>query len=215
MFKKFLNYLNNEKNSFNKLIPFFILLLFIILNLTIMVNIYSNEQKNSDILRLHVVANSNSIEDQIIKLKVNEKLINYIDNLSNSENISINNIKDNIEEILTISNNTLEENNINYSASLNLGKINYEKKDSILLSMDKGRYDSIQVVLGNGKGKNIWTLISPSKENINKIQELNTILPGLDTLYNNQEFSTENNKKVNIEYGFKILEVFNNLKNLI
>lgn len=203
MIKKIIYKLNDEKNRFNKLLPFFILLLFIIVNITIINNIYTKDFKNSNLFRLHIVANSNSLEDQIIKLKVNEKITNYIDNLSKQENISINNIKDNIEEILTISNNTLKQNNIPYNASLKLGKINYEKKQSIILDMENGRYESIQIILGDGNGKNIWTLISPSQENLYKIKELNTILPGINSLYKFNETEKLNTK----EYTFKLVEL--------
>ena len=211
MIKKLIFYLNDEKNTFNKLIPFFILLLFILLNVTIIFNIYHREQKNNNIFRLHVVANSNSLDDQIIKLKVNEKINKYIDDLSKDAEITVNNITSNVDDILKISNTILNENNTNYSASLNLGKINYEKKESILLDMDKGNYSSIQIILGDGNGKNIWTLISPSKENIYKIKELNTILPGLDKLYN-KDNTDKQKDNIKIDYDLKFLELYEKIK---
>ena len=79
---------NNIKTFFNRhikfnrniLIPSFIIFLFILLNTLIVLNIYTKEtEKNkSNVLRLHVIANSNLVEDQIIKLKVYENITEYI-----------------------------------------------------------------------------------------------------------------------------------------
>ena len=69
--------------------------------------------------------------------------------------------------------------------------------------MENGRYESIQIILGDGNGKNIWTLISPSQENLDKIKELNTILPGINSLYKFNETEKLNTK----EYTFKLVEL--------
>ena len=54
---------------------------FILLNTLVAFNIYKTKFISKDIFRLHVVANSNSIEDQIIKLKAESKIKEYISNL--------------------------------------------------------------------------------------------------------------------------------------
>lgn len=217
MFKNFKLYLrnkeNNIENNINRLLPFFIILLFIILNVTIIFNLYTKQTEKSDILRLHVVANSNSIKDQITKLKVYENVNNYISNITKDKNLTkediIEDIQNNAQDIITISNNVLKENNQTYSSSLNIGKIKYEKKQSMLIDMEKGTYDSIQIVLGNGNGKNIWSLIAPSKENIQSLKNLDTILPGINSLYTSKTSEKDTPKS----YDIKIFEIINKIKN--
>ena len=207
--KNILN-LNNLKSNYNKLVPFFIILLFIILNLTIIFNLYFKKGENNDILRLHVIANSNSIKDQITKLKVNEKINKYINEISLNK-IKKDEIKEiisnNSDTILKIADDTIKQNDLNYSAILNVGNINYEKKDSINLTMDKGNYDSVKLILGEGKGENIWSLIEPNEENIQNIKELENIFPGISNLYENK--NTYNDE--NISYDLKIVEFIKNV----
>lgn len=215
MLKKIFFKLSDEKNVLNKLLPFFILLLFIILNITIIFNLYFKKEEKEDILRLHVVANSNNLNDQITKLKVNEKIKDYFANLQANEKLSksdiINLAKSNSSDIINIANSVIKENNLNYNASLNIGKIYYDKKESTLLDMEKGNYDSIKVILGNGNGKNIWSLIEPNKENLEKLKGLESILPRINQIYDAKK-DEENEENEDVSYSFKIFEILKYLK---
>ena len=190
MFKKIFFKLSDEKNVTNKILPFFVLLLFIILNVTIIFNLYFKKEEKDDILRLHVVANSNNLNDQITKLKVNEKIKEYFASFQENENLTksdiLNLAKNNSYDIINIANSVIKENNLDYNASLNIGTIYYDKKESTLLDMEKGNYDSIKVILGDGNGKNIWSLIVPNKENLKKLKGLESILPGINHIYNDE-----------------------------
>lgn len=190
----------------------FFLLIFlfslITLNLIFSLNILKKKIIKDDILRLHVVANSNLLEDQIIKLKIYEKVNDYIQNIANktnSKNELISKIIENKDEILEISNEQLTKSNKNYSSTLKVGSMYYDKKQSVFLDMEKGTYDSINITLGNGEGKNIWTLIMPNKEDMDNLSNLDTILPGISNIYKDNSNSKE---KV---YGFKILEMIKGL----
>lgn len=160
---------------------------FIILNTIIGFKIFKTQYISKDILRLHVVANSNSIDDQITKLKVESKLNDYISSISykNKEEL-IEKLKSNKDNILKLSDSTLKENNKIYTSKLKIGKISYDKKQSMTLDMYAGTYDSICLVLGDGAGKNIWSIIFPNEQTIDKIKELDTILPGISSIYEPQ-----------------------------
>lgn len=157
---------------------------FILLNTLIGFNIFKTKYISKDILRLHVVANSNSIEDQITKLKIESKINDYISSIryKNKEEL-IEHIKNNKDTILNISNNTLKEDNKTYNSKIKIGKILYDKKQNMTLDMYAGTYDSVCLVLGDGAGKNIWSIIFPNEQTIDKIKELDTILPGISSIY--------------------------------
>lgn len=157
---------------------------FILLNTLIGFNIFKTKYISKDILRLHVVANSNSIEDQITKLKIESKINDYISSIryKNKEEL-IEKLKSNKDNILKLSDSTLKENNKIYTSKLKIGKISYDKKQSMTLDMYAGTYDSVCLVLGDGAGKNIWSIIFPNEQTIDKIKELDTILPGISSIY--------------------------------
>jgi stage II sporulation protein R len=185
----------------------------ILLNVYFVINIYNTKNYRNNFLRLHIVANSNDINDQIIKLKISNKIQNYIDDLKSKSNYKneneneisnltkedyLNLIKNNSSDILKIANETLKNENINYESKMNVGKIKYTEKENLNLDMESGVYDSVQIVLGKGEGKNFWTLISPNEENLNKIKEFNTILPGIKNIFNDTSI-LDNTNKINIE----------------
>lgn len=138
---------------------------FILLNILLLGNCFKIKQNQENYFRLHIVANSDLIDDQITKLKVSKKITNYLNSICNS-NLSDSyatqkEIESNIPEILEIANNELKENGMSYEAYAKVGKISYEEKHSEMLDMEKGTYNSVQIILGNGNGENFWTLIFP------------------------------------------------------
>lgn len=194
-----------------KIISFIAIFSFVILNTLICFNIYKTKFISKDIVRLHVIANSNNISDQITKLRVESKIKDFLNNLKcENKNDYLNAIKENSNEILQIANTITSQNGNTYSSTLEVGKIAYDKKQSINLDMSKGTYDSACIILGNGDGKNIWSIIFPNENTIKKIEELDTIMPGLSTIYNDEE------KEDDIKISSKILEYFNiDINNLI
>lgn len=156
-------------------------LAFVILNLYIIFSITKYENIKGDIVRFHVVSNSNSISDQLIKLKVSAKLEEYISNLnleSKSSKEILDDLKNRSNEIIEISDSILEKENLDYKTTIKIGKVFFdEQKDSPISHMDSGTYNSINILLGKADGNNFWSIICPSKENLEKIESLNTILP--------------------------------------
>lgn len=178
---------------------------FIILNTLICFIFFKTKYISKDIFRLHVIANSNSISDQITKLKVESKIKDYIASLKvNSKEDLINKLYANKDNILDIANSTLNENNLNYSAKLQIGKLNYDKKDNMLINMPSGIYDSANIILGDGNGKNIWSIIFPNEKTLDKLSKLDSILPGIKTIYSD---NNEDCNKVIKSIIFKNLEI--------
>ncbi|MCX8074238.1 MAG: stage II sporulation protein R [Clostridia bacterium] len=203
------------KNIFKKIsLPLFVCILSIILlNTYIVLSIYSQKKVAKNSFRLHIVANSNNTNDQIIKLKISEKVQNYIDSLTKNTDTkqdAINVISSNIQNILKITNNDLKSQNVSYTAYAKMGNIFYDEKLNENIIMPMGTYDSLQIVLGDGGGKNFWSLIFPNEQNIDKLKEYETFLPGISKIYNSERLdNTENSTEVT--YSFKVLELFENL----
>lgn len=211
----------NLKNKLNINI-IIVIFSFILLNGILIFKMIYNENCKKDIVRLHVVANSNSVSDQIIKLKVESKIKDYLKELKLPENVTkdeyINMLKNNNQNFLEISNNLLKENNLDYDSTLQIGKIKYDKKQSFTQDMEDGTYDSMKLILGKGDGKNIWSIIFPNEKNIALVKELDTILPGISDIYNknvedkHKLDDTLSNEKEKKEYKSLIIDMIEKLK---
>ena len=182
----------------------------IVLNGYILVQSNFKQENKENIFRLHVVANSNSIDDQITKLKIETEVENYLKDIEYSKEDNVYDILEkNSNNILNISDNILKAEDKNYTSKLEIGKIYYDEKENVQYSMNKGVYNSARLVLGSGEGKNFWTIIFPNEDTITSIENLNTIIPGIDKIYNDNYIVNDK-----VEYDFKIKEILKKLINI-
>lgn len=115
-------------------------------------------------IRIRVIANSNSIYDQEMKLKVSDNLqTEMYDLLKDADSIisARNIIKDNIGVLDAKVRQTLEENNYRISYNLNFGQNYFPKKDFKGITYDAGYYESVVVNLGKAEGDNWWCVLFP------------------------------------------------------
>lgn len=177
-----------------KLTLYIFIFAFFVLNITLILNIVKAKNNVDNYFRLHVVANSDSISDQMLKLKVTKNINEYVKELTKNttnkkECITV--IQNNIYNILYVAQNTITNNNSNYKVSALIGNIKYDDKKYNNELMKAGTYNSLKVTIGKGNGQNWWTLLYPSLPNELSID---------DTLSNE-----------NIQFKSKILELINNI----
>lgn len=201
-----------------KVLLFLILITFIIQS-TIFTISCITDQKNiaKKILRLHIIANSDNIEDQSLKLKVRDSVLSYISNEVNSNKIQnkdeiIKYLEVNDNMVKNIALNTIRQNGFNYNVSFEIKKVDFPTKYYGELSMPSGVYDSVQIKIGDAKGKNWWCVLFPplcfNSYNTNILDE-NLLKENLTK--SEYELVTENNDK--IKFKFKILELIDNTIN--
>lgn len=155
--------------------------LFTLLNLNLIQAIIDAENNLDNYFRLHIVANSDSINDQMIKLKVANEINNYISvitkNITNKSDC-IKAVTNNIPNLLNISKNVLKKNNSSAQVVAYIGNIKYGKKEFNKETMPPGTYTSLKINIGEAKGSNWWSLISPTfsdTTNVNDIWESDEI----------------------------------------
>lgn len=115
-------------------------------------------------IRLRVVANSDSKEDQDIKMKVSVKVQNRLyELLKDTKGLeearkkiqaNINNIETDVEEVLN-------EENYNLDYTINYGINHFPEKSYKGVTYKEGDYESLLITLGEGKGKNWWCVLFP------------------------------------------------------
>nr|WP_290441086.1 stage II sporulation protein R [Clostridium algidicarnis] len=130
-----------------------------------------NKFNNSDselikdkMIRFHVIANSDSIEDQNIKLKVRDKVLEYIypklegaSEIDKSREI----LKENDKEIKDIALKVLQENNYDYKVESTLSNEIFPVKSYGDITLPQGEYEAYRIILGDGKGQNWWCVMFP------------------------------------------------------
>jgi len=166
---------------------------------------------SDDVLRIHILADSDSDRDQELKLLVRDEILNYTDGLysnvkSKEEAIEITN--EHMDEIITVAQDTLTENNCGKKVSAEICRMDFDTRYYGDLAMPSGNYTALRVKIGSGKGKNWWCVMYPSlclytSSDTNSLE---------DELTDNQYEVISDNKKY--RFRFKILEYFNTFCNL-
>lgn len=136
--------------------------IFISLAFSIAVTAYSDgvqENLQDNLIRLHIIANSDSGEDQAIKLKVRDAILEKVQN--ELEVSDRDKIIENLSEIEETANRTLAENGFDYSAGAVYGKFAFPRKEYKNMTLPAGDYYGVRVVLGNGAGHNWWCVMYP------------------------------------------------------
>lgn len=113
-------------------------------------------------VRLHVIANSNSDEDQEVKLKVRDAVLAHIstyDAKTKEEALSL--IERDKELITKIANDELKNNGFGDTVSVEIGKESYPVRNYEGFSLPAGEYTSVRIIIGNGEGENWWCVLFP------------------------------------------------------
>ena len=112
------------------------------------------------IIRLHVIANSDSREDQELKLKVRNEILRYMEG-SSSVTEAREYIRANLGDIEKISEKVIRENGFTYPARAELGVTFIPQKSYEDLTLPAGNYEALNITLGRGDGHNWWCVIFP------------------------------------------------------
>lgn len=204
------------KNLKKYFIIFILLFLYVMLYSFSYANNVISDLSNS-LFRLHVIANSNSKEDQNLKYLVRDELISYMNTLcanvsSKEEAITIAN--DHIDDFQKIANEVIFKNGFNYSAKVQIGNFAFPTKTYGDISLPAGYYDALKVELGDAKGKNWWCVMFPS---LCFVDLNNGIVPEdskeeLQSSLMEEDYNLISSNNNEYKLKFKIVELFENTK---
>lgn len=113
-----------------------------------------------DVLRLHILANSDSAEDQRVKLLVRDQIIRSLpatDSAAETEAYLLSHGA----EILALVESILHENGCDYGAQLMLGVYEFPDRDYDGKLYPAGDYNALRILLGSGQGQNWWCVLFP------------------------------------------------------
>lgn len=125
----------------------------------------SCDDLRTNILRLHIIANSDSKEDQALKLKVRDEILEKTGNLFNeTENLTDakEKVSNSLQVFEKIANKVILENGYSYSAKATIGMADFDTREYEDFTLPAGEYPSLIITLGEGKGQNWWCVVFPA-----------------------------------------------------
>lgn len=163
-------------------------------------------------LRLHVVANSDSAGDQDLKLKVRDGVFREVteltadtDDVESAREI----VSENLENIKETAKNVVAIEGYTYAVDLRLEKAYFPTKDYDDFSIPAGEYDALRVIIGEGDGKNWWCVLFPPFCTAAAMEE-----KAVEAGFTNDEIRLIS-ADGEYEFRFRIIEWISYLKNML
>ena len=177
------------------------------------VNAVSSNLKDG-VFRLHVIANSDSEEDQNLKYLVRDNLIKYMNELckncsTKDEVIEI--AKNNQDNFKQIAIDTIKNEGFSYSVDVEIGNFEFPTKNYGDISLPAGFYDALRIKIGEAKGQNWWCVMFPPLCFVNVSTGV-VSEESKETLKNNlseEEYQIiSDTESSNFTFKFKLIEFF-------
>jgi len=155
--------------------------------------------------RLHILANSNSEEDQQLKLKVRDRLLKEV-------NTAQKDLED--SEILAICQDEVKNNGYPYDVSVCRGRFYFPQKTYESVTLPAGTYNAVRIIIGSGTGENWWCVMYPPLCFGAEIGSLNEeALQALQESISPESFAVIcESDSVTIRPSFKLIELWNRLR---
>ncbi|MBS5793353.1 MAG: stage II sporulation protein R [Clostridiales bacterium] len=159
-----MNILKKEKNILllSIFIGTFITLVFMLATKSYSYNIQKGIA--DEVIRLHVLANSDEDYDQQLKIKVKDGIVKMLENelhnsMSKDETRII--LLQNLDKIEDKAKEIIEENGYNYNVSAKITFDDFPTKQYGDVVLPAGEYEALKVEIGEAKGKNWWCVMFP------------------------------------------------------
>ncbi len=177
---------------------------------------YSQKIQNSisdEFIRLHVKANSNTEEDQLLKQQVKDEILTYFKTeleTSQDKEQTKQFLQQNLDNIVTVCENKIQQLGYNYSVTAKISNKYFPTKIYGDISLPAGTYEALEVNIGEAYGSNWWCVMFPplcyvdvTQKEIPKQykEQLKYILTS-----DEYELISNDQKKITVEIKFKIVE---------
>lgn len=115
-----------------------------------------SQELEENIFRLHIIANSDSVEDQELKLYVRDNLIEYLHQFSfSSKEDLIKFLNENKSEIENVIQKSINEKGFSYPFTLEISNSFFPKKEYNNIELPSGIYDGLRVKIGDSERKKL------------------------------------------------------------
>ncbi len=165
------------------------------------------EAQQPPLIRLHVLANSNSPEDQALKYKVRDRIVQMMGerfknsrSIEESREILLNSLPQAEEEARQI----LRQEGSACSATAYYGEFDFPTRYYGQFALPAGKYEAVRIVIGEGQGANWWCVLFPplcfADEAFNE--------SGRQAMTRELQDSLRQEKHITIRPAFKVVELW-------
>ncbi len=162
-----------------------------------------------NVIRLHILANSDSDADQNVKILVRDALLSCGSEIFGGT-VNVDNAQANLEKerdaLVKTANEVLSENGFDYTADIYLDREYFTTREYENYTLPAGEYLALKVILGKGEGHNWWCVMFPP-----------LCLPAATSKVNTEIILGENGAEiisvpVKYEMRFRIIEIIETIK---
>lgn len=158
-----------------------------------------SQELSAGIVRLHIIAESNSEEDQTVKLKVRDAVLKEMENIDNAEGVRLS-----LARLEKVADNILKKDGFAYSARAEYGQFDFPTKHYGSFSLPKGKYNAVRIKLGKAQGENWWCVLFPPLCMVDAATEEELLK---ETFGENYSIVVQEDK-LPVKIKFKIAEMF-------
>ncbi|HEY5585944.1 MAG TPA: stage II sporulation protein R [Ruminiclostridium sp.] len=199
-------------------------LLLVVLAAWMISNAYAediNAGLSQNLVRLHVIANSDSASDQALKLEVRDAIIAVMKTkLASSKDINETKaiINDNLKNIEEVSNEVIKKNNSSYGVKATMGNYAFPTKTYGDIALPAGEYQALRVVIGSGTGANWWCVLFPPLCFVDATHGVipDSVKQDLKSSLSSEEYgiitTADNNEDIPVKIKFKLVEFLQGTK---
>ena len=122
------------------------------------------EKLTQEVIRLHVVANSDSREDQELKLQVRDAVIDFLEQAADqmpTKEEAYAFIESHLEDIADAANRVIEAAGFSDKIHVTLLQEEFDTRSYDTFTLPAGVYDSLRITIGEGEGENWWCVVFP------------------------------------------------------
>ena len=173
----------------------------------------------SNLIRLHIIADSDDEADQQVKLKVRDAVLQEVGSRLSAENEDEckEEIINNLGEIEEIADRVLQESGFTYTSRVMYGKFAFPEKTYKSMTLPAGDYYGVRILLGSGEGHNWWCVMYPplcfkeGEEVTLSLESKKILRENLDK--DTYDIITKKNNEVVVK--FKVVEIVQEIKQKI
>jgi len=172
----------------------------------------TSEEIRSDVLRLHVIANSDTSVDQNLKLRLRDYILQEGKDIFNGS-VNVENAVEKIEPVLPELEKSakafVNQAGFNYDVKISLSNEYFTTRTYETVTLPAGKYLALRVVIGSGEGHNWWCVMFPPMcvPAADKKDEI-------ENVFSEKEIKLVESKP-KYEPRFKVVEIYEQLKEII
>ncbi|XCP85749.1 stage II sporulation protein R [Roseburia hominis] len=125
----------------------------------------TQEDLAGEVFRFHVLANSDSEEDQALKMRVKEAVISYMEEeLPEAESAEETKewARAHVEDIEEVAGDVIHEEGYGYAVKAKVTECEFPDKTYGDVTFPAGRYEALRIEIGEGEGHNWWCVLYPN-----------------------------------------------------